>query len=144
VEWISDEAKARIAELWAEGAPAWVMREEAGVSRHAVLRQIRRLQRRPKREPTRSPMRLSLAEREEISRGLAGGESLRSIAARLERTPSTVTREVERNGGRRRYRACAADEAALRRTRRPKRSKLAGCERLRQVVEAKLELRWSP
>jgi len=144
VEWISDEAKARIAELWAEGAPAWVMREEAGVSRHAVLRQIRRLQRRPKREPTRSPMRLSLAEREEISRGLAAGESLRSIAARLERTPSTVTREVERNGGRRRYRACAADKAALRRTRRPKRSKLAGCERLRQVVEAKLELRWSP
>ena len=144
MEWISDEAKARIAELWAEGAPAWVMREEAGVSRHAVLRQIRRLQRRPKREPTRSPMRLSLAEREEISRGLAAGESLRSIAARLERTPSTVTREVERNGGRRRYRACAADKAALRRTRRPKRSKLAGCERLRQVVEAKLELRWSP
>ena len=73
MEWISDEAKARIAELWAEGAPAWVMREEAGVSRHAVLRQIRRLQRRPKREPTRSPMRLSLAEREEISRGLAAG-----------------------------------------------------------------------
>jgi transposase, IS30 family len=144
VEWISDEAKARIAELWAEGAPAWLMRQEAGVSRHAVLRQIRRLQRRPKREPTRSPTRLSLAEREEISRGLAGGESFRSIAARLERTPSTVTREVERNGGRRRYRACAADKAALRRTRRPKRSKLAGCERLRQVVEAKLELRWSP
>ena len=144
MEWISDEAKARIAELWAEGAPAWVMREEAGVSRHAVLRQIRRLQRRPKREPTRSPMRLSLAEREEISRGLAAGESLRSIAGRLERTPSTVTREVERNGGRRRYRACAADKAALRRTRRPKPSKLAGCERLRQVVEAKLELRWSP
>jgi IS30 family transposase len=144
VEWISDEAKARIAELWAEGASAWVMREEAGVSRHAVLRQIRRLQRRPKREPTRSPLRLSLAEREEISRGLAAGESLRSIAGRLERTPSTVTREVERNGGRRRYRACAADKAALRRTRRPKRSKLAGCERLRQVVEAKLELRWSP
>ena len=144
MEWISDEAKARIAELWAEGAPAWVMREEAGVSRHAVLRQIRRLQRRPKREPTRSPMRLSLAEREEISRGLAAGEALRSIAGRLERTPSTVTREVERNGGRRRYRACAADKAALRRTRRPKPSKLAGCERLRQVVEAKLELRWSP
>ena len=89
-------------------------------------------------------MRLSLAEREEISRGLAAGESLRSIAGRLERTPSTVTREVERNGGRRRYRACAADKAALRRTRRPKPSKLAGCERLRQVVEAKLELRWSP
>ncbi len=144
MEWISDEAKARIAELWAEDAPAWVMRQETGVSRHAVLRQVRRLRRRPKREPTRSPLRLSLAEREEISRGLAAGESLRAIASRLQRTPSTVTREVGRNGGRRRYRACAAERAALRRTRRPKRSKLAGCERLRNVVEAKLELRWSP
>lgn len=144
MEWISDEAKARIAELWAEGAPAWVMRQETGVSRHAVLRQVRRLRRRPKREPTRSPLRLSLAEREEISRGLAAGESLRAIAGRLQRTPSTVTREVARNGGRRRYRACAADHAALRRTHRPKRSKLARCDRLRQVVESKLELRWSP
>src|SRR5437762_12016748 len=144
VEWISDEAKARIAELGAEDAPAWVMRQETGVSRHAVLRQVRRLRRRPKRGPTRSPLRLSLAEAEEISRGLASGESLRAIASRLQRTPSTVTREVGRNGGRRRYRACAAERAALRRTRRPKRSKLAGCERLRNVVEAKLELRWSP
>jgi IS30 family transposase len=121
-----------------------VMRQETGVSRHAVLRQVRRLRRRPKQEPTRSPLRLSLAEREEISRGLATGESLRAIAARLGRTPSTVSREVARNGGRRRDRACAADNAARRRTRRPKCSKLAGCERLRQVVEAKLELRWSP
>ena len=66
---ISDEARARIGELWAEGAPPWMIRQEAGVNRHAVLREIRRLQRPPPREPVRSPLRLSLVEREEISRG---------------------------------------------------------------------------
>jgi IS30 family transposase len=144
VEQISDEAKARIAELFAQGAPAWLMRREAGVSRHAVLRQLRRLRRRPRPERERSPLRLSLAEREEISRGLAAGESARSIARRLGRAPSTVSREVVANGGRRRYRACTADTAAVRRTRRPKPSKLASCARLRTMVEDKLELRWSP
>jgi IS30 family transposase len=69
---------------------------------------------------------------------------LRSIARRLNRAPSTVTREVAGNGGRDRYRACAADRAAVRRTRRPKRRKLADCEQLRVLVEAKLEVRWSP
>ena len=144
MEWISDEAKARIAELWAEGAPAWRMREETGVSRHAVLRQIRRLKRRPRQERERSPLRLSLLEREEISRGLAAGESLRVIAGRLGRAPSTVSREVTANGGVRRYRACTADRAAVRRSRRPKASKLARCEQLRLVVEEKLEECWSP
>ena len=144
MEWISEEAKARIAELWAEGAPAWKMREETGVSRHAVLRQIRRLKRRPRQERQRSPLRLSSAEREEISRGLAAGESIRSIASRLGRAPSTVSREVSVNGGARRYRACTADRAAVRRARRPKASKLATCQRLRLVVEEKLEERWSP
>ena len=95
-------------------------------------------------EPVRSALRLSLAEREEISRGLAGGESLRAIARRLGRASSTVAREVAANGGRRRYRALPADRAALRRMRRPKPSKLAICARLRAVVEAKLEVRWSP
>jgi IS30 family transposase len=98
----------------------------------------------PTRARVRSPLRLSLAEREEISRGLAGGESLRAIARRLGRSSSTVCREVAVNGGRRRYRACSADKAAVRRMRRPKPSKLAACARLRKVVEAKLELRWSP
>ena len=68
---LSVEAKVRIAELWAAGAPAWQIREEAGVSRHAVLRQVRRLRRRVVEERVRSPLRLSLGEREEISRGLA-------------------------------------------------------------------------
>jgi IS30 family transposase len=98
VEWISDEAKARIAELWAEGASAWRMREETGVSRHAVLRQVRRLRRQSRQPKERSPLRLSFAEREEISRGLAAGESMRTIAGRLGRAPSTITREVTENG----------------------------------------------
>jgi IS30 family transposase len=87
---------------------------------------------------------LSLDEREEISRGLAVGHSLRTIAARLGRAPSTVSREVVRNGGIRHYRAFAADRRADRRARRPKAAKLAGCPRLRHLVEAKLERRWSP
>ena len=141
---LSVEAKARIAELWAAGAPAWQIREEAGVSRHAVLRQVRRLRRRVEPERERSTLRLSPVEREEISRGLAAGDALRVIAVRLGRAPSTISREVSRNGGRQRYRACAAERAMRRRAKRPKPAKLATCERLRVVVEAKLEQRWSP
>lgn len=87
---------------------------------------------------------LSLAEREEISRGLSAGMSLRTIAAQLDRAPSTVSREVRRNDGIVRYRALSADHRALRRARRPKAAKLATCGRLRKLVEAKLALRWSP
>jgi IS30 family transposase len=94
--------------------------------------------------PACSELRLSLEEREEISRGLAGGLSLRAIARGLERAPSTVSREVNANGGQRAYRALVANRAAQRRRRRPKVRKLAGCPRLRAKVEAKLEARWSP
>ena len=87
---------------------------------------------------------MSLVEREEIARGLVAGLSLRAIAVGLGRSPSTVLREVARNGGRRGYRACRADRAALRRAHRPRASKLVVCPRLRRVVEAKLELCWSP
>jgi transposase, IS30 family len=83
-------------------------------------------------------------EREEISRGVAAGDSCRVIARRLGRAPSTVSRELARNGGRSRYRAQRADAAAGRRAARPKPAKLAAEPRLRAVVEAKLRLRWSP
>ncbi len=99
------------------------------------------------RRPTpreRSELRLSLEEREEISRGLAAGHSVRSIAQGLCRAPSTVCREVNGNGGRSRYRALVADRGACRRALRPKRAKLAQCRRLRGAVERKLEARWSP
>ena len=92
----------------------------------------------------RSGLRLSLAEREEISRSLAAGESCRTIADRMRRSPSTISREVSRNGGRLRYRACAAEDAARARARRPKPRKLSLFSRLRRLVEAKLKLRWSP
>jgi IS30 family transposase len=85
-----------------------------------------------------------LAEREASSRGLAAGDSCRVIAQRLARAPSTVSREVAGNGGRRCYRAQTADGAADRRARRPKPAKLVLQPRLRAVVEAKLALRWSP
>ncbi len=96
------------------------------------------------RERTRAAIRLSLSEREEISRGLAAGESLRRIAGRLGRAPSTVSREVTRNGGRRRYRAAASDRAAWARAARPKRCKLATNDRLREAVAGKLGEDWSP
>ena len=92
----------------------------------------------------RSRLRLRLAEREEISRGLRAGESIRQIAARLERAPSTVSREVRRNGGRADYRAWQARSAALARARRPRVAKLACNRRLRSEVERLLGLRWSP
>ena len=141
---LSEQEKERLAELVADGVPFWRICEVIGRDRWTTRRNINYLKRPPKPEPKRSRLGLSLAEREEISRGLAGGESLRSIARRLGRAPSTVSREVPNNGGARRYRACGAERAALGRMRRPKPAKLARCERLRRVVEAKLELRWSP
>ena len=92
----------------------------------------------------RSRLALTLAEREEISRGLVHGHSLRRIACSLGRTPSTVGREVARNGGSGPYRAAASDKRAWDRARRPKRCKLAGHDQLRQAVAAKLERNWSP
>jgi IS30 family transposase len=94
--------------------------------------------------PTRAARHLTLEDREEISRGLAAGDSLRQIAARLGRCPSTISREVESNGGRRRYRAAAADRAAIRRRRRPKPCKLVATPQLARLVEAKLKSKWSP
>ena len=96
------------------------------------------------RELQRSELRLSLAEREEISRGLVAGDSCRQIARRLKRAPSTVSRELARNGGRGQYRACAAERAAFTRARRPKPTKLGSVPQLRHAVEALLQLRWSP
>jgi IS30 family transposase len=136
--------KERLAELVAAETPFSVICELIGRDRWTTRRNINYLKRKPAPEPKRSPLRLSLAEREEISRGLAAGESMRSIARRLGRAPSTVSREIAANHGSRRYRAVTADRAALRRTQRPKPAKLALNHPLREVVEAKLELRWSP
>jgi IS30 family transposase len=92
----------------------------------------------------RSRLALTEPEREEISRGLASGHSLRTIAHRLRRAPSTVSREIHRNGGAGRYRAQRADRRAWARARRPKRCRLACRPRLRAAVATKLACQWSP
>jgi len=92
----------------------------------------------------RSGLRLSLGEREELSRGLVGGDSLRTIATRLRRAPSTISREVAWNGSRDRYRAWRADRGAIERGRRPKPAKLAVHSRLCREVERGLCAHWSP
>ena len=92
----------------------------------------------------RSRLTLTLAEREEISRGIVAGQSFRSMAASLGRAPSTISREIRRNGGRRRYRANKADQAAWGRAHRPKTCKLVENPALSLIVASKLKQRWSP
>ncbi len=92
----------------------------------------------------RSSRHLSLTEREEISRGVAAGESSAVIGCRLGRAGSTISRELARNGGRGGYRAHRGDQLAWQRARRPQASKLAANKPLRDEVEDKLVLRWSP
>ena len=92
----------------------------------------------------RSSRTLSLAEREEISRAIVKGQSVRSIAGTLERAPSTISREVRRNAGRANYRAVQADQAAWDRARRPKTCKLALHRALAKRVAEKLRRQWSP
>jgi len=92
----------------------------------------------------RSQRALTLAEREEISRGVVAGQSMRSIAVSLGRAPSTVSRELNRNGGRRRYRASKADQSAWDRAHRPKTCKLAKNRVLAHIVAEKLQLQWAP
>jgi IS30 family transposase len=92
----------------------------------------------------RSEGALTAAEREEISRGLAAGASLRAVASRIGRAPSTISREVARNGGEARYRAADADERAWDRARRPKKCLLATNRELCSIVASKLKLQWSP
>ena len=98
----------------------------------------------PRESSPQSGWFLSLAEREEISRGLSRCESIRQIAARLGRSHTTVARDVARIGGRCGYRAVPAHTATGRRARRPKPAKLACNGRLRAEVERLLRLRWSP
>jgi IS30 family transposase len=138
----------------AEKALIWDRRSQ-GVAMRAVARELGRAHGsvrtmvddhggvRP-RARVRPSRHLSLMEREEISRGMAAGASLRSIAVRLGRSASTVSREVVRNGGRFRYRAHHADQAAWDRARRPKPCKLAANVELLHAVEEKLALWWSP
>ena len=92
----------------------------------------------------RSKLALTISEREEISRGVVAGYSIRCLAESLGRAPSTVSREINRNGGWRHYRANKADQSAWNRAHRPKTCKLAQNRALARIVASKLQLEWSP
>ena len=141
---LSPEEKAEIRRLAAKGLPVREIARQMGRPPTTVVDFIERTQRLTAPVRERSVRQLCLAEREEISRGLAEGRSVRVIAARIGRSPSTVCREVVRNGGRRSYRAAAAEDRAWVQGCRPKVAKLAGDPVLRAVVEEKLGLQWSP
>ena len=106
-----------------------------------ILKQTGGIRPRPQR---RSRLALTLSQREEISRGVVAGCSIRSMAGRLGRAPSTVSRELRRNGGRERYRANRADQAAWERARRPKICKLVQNRELAHSVALNLKKLWSP
>jgi len=127
-----------------EGEPFATVAEAVGCSTKSIQRYLALTGGVKRRTKPRSPLRLSVREREEISLGLAAGESLRSIGRRLTRAPSTISREVGGNGSRTAYRAWRADAAAIERGRRPKLSKLVQHRRLRREVARGLRALWSP
>jgi IS30 family transposase len=140
----SEEDKGTIWEMREAGVPVKRIAKHLGRQNSSLRKFIADAGGRRPSPRGRSELRLCWEEREEVSRGLAAGLSFRMIAQELGRSPSTVCREVNANGGRTKYRALQADRGARRRALRPKRAKLARCRRLRRVVERKLEDLWSP
>lgn len=141
--WLTPPERQRIAIELRAGAPPDELARRYGASTRTIRRVRSEHALRQLRAP-HSRLRLSFAERERISRGLAEKESARAIARALGRAPSTISREIARAGGRRRYRALAAERAACERLWRPKPRKLASRPRLCEAVEAGLAARWSP
>jgi IS30 family transposase len=138
---------AQRAEIWDRWRRGEAMRDRGGLfdrghsSVFSVLAPTGGIRPLPRK---RSRLALSLPEREEISRGLVAGRSLRAIGSALGRAPSTISREIARNGGSTPYRAAKADKRAWQSALRPKSCKLARYAWLRQAVAAKLALEWSP
>lgn len=141
---LSEHERRELQRRVAEGETFASAAAAVGCSTKSIQRLLARTGGLARRATERSPLRLSPADREELSRGLVAGDSLRHIAERLGRVVSTLSREVERNGGRLTYRACHAETSAARRARRPKPTKLALDSRLRREVERRLLERWSP
>jgi IS30 family transposase len=143
--WFTPKQKAELWERWKSGqcvadiARALERRNKSGVYR--VLALNGGIAPAPRR---RAPIALRLEEREEISRGIAAGQSIRRIAQGLGRSPSTVSREVRRNGGYGAYRASEADPRAWERSLRPKPCRLAAYPELRWRIAQQLALQWSP
>jgi len=135
---IDIRTRLRRGERWADIAAS------VGVAERTVARVLRDSGGMPPRWKDRSPLRLSLADREEISRGVQAGESFRQIGTRLNRPTSTISREVKRHGGKQEYRAWRADRDAWTAARRPKPTVFETRPRLKAYVEKNLTRRWSP
>ncbi len=129
---------------WQQGDTSVQISTVLGCDRETITWHVNRAGGLRPRERRRAARHLTLAEREEISRGLVAGDGVRALARRLGRAPSTISRELERRGGAAGYRAAAADAEAWACGRRPKRTKLVRTPRLRRVVERKLRADWSP
>ena len=141
---LTAEQKREMWSRWKAGQSFSEIGRVLGKERSAIRRTVASTGGYGPQQRRRSLRVLSSAEREEISRGLAEGLSLRTIARRSGRAAPTISREIARHGGRHRYRAIRADERAWQRARRPKPCKLAAYPHLRELVAAKLALEWSP
>lgn len=141
---LSAEAKREMWRRWREGQSLSEIARAFGKASGTIYTTIQLRGGFSPAERRRSRLALTLAEREEISRGVASGEPATSIARRIGRAPSTISRELSRHGGRSRYRASRADERAWRSATRPKSCKLAANHALRVVVAARLSDDWSP
>jgi IS30 family transposase len=142
---LTEEEKATVWRLAKQGANWRAIGRELGLQRGSIVNEYaQRCGGIAPRVRSRAGGQLSLGDREEISRGLAAGLSLRQIASELGRSPSTISREVSRHGGRARYRASSAEKAAWMNGCRPKPCKLAAHPRLRAIVEEQLAEDWSP
>ncbi|MFV1998697.1 MAG: IS30 family transposase [Acidiferrobacterales bacterium] len=141
---MTDVQKSELWQRWRDGESIIDISRALAADRKSVFRVLRRYGGFTPPLRKRSPNALTLAEREEISRGLSAGYLLRQIAKALQRSPSTISREIARNGGQRHYRAIQADEKAWERTCRPKLCRLAQNGKLRRLVANKLALDWSP
>jgi IS30 family transposase len=141
---LSEVTKDAIWKLRAQGLSDREVGRRLGLARGSVSNHLARtggIRPRARRRPERC---LSFEEREEISRAIARGHSARAIARALRRSHTTIAREINRCGGRRRYRAHAAEREAWRRSRRPRATKLELCPELCRVVEERLREDHSP
>jgi len=140
----SDSQKAMMWERWREGESLHKIAQLFDRAHTSVRNILARTGGIRPAQHCRSRLALTTAEREEISRGVVAGDTIRSIALRLGRSPSTVSREIKRNGGQECYRAAQADQAAWDRARRPKICRLAQNQALARIVAGKLQSLWSP
>ncbi len=141
---MSDELRRELWRMWASGYSFSEIARAIGHPPGSIFTVVRQTGGYVPAPSRRRPGTLTLREREEISRGLARGHSIRQIARTLGRAPSTICREITRNRGRRRYRAVDADDRAWRRARRPRPCLLATNPDLRAFVAARLQDDWSP